>query len=71
MAGTEVMQQSPMPLIQANQSQATGEEDAAKEVVPEESVTKYMTKEAGASTAQHTHHQSVTLREKWGILERF
>ena len=39
MAGTEVMQQSPVPLIWANQVQATGAEDADEEVVPEEAVT--------------------------------
>ena len=60
-----------MPLIKANQVQATGDEDAAKKVVPEEVVTKYVAYKADASTYQHTHHQSVTSREKWRILARF
>ena len=71
MAGTAVTQQSPMALRQVNQFQATGYEYAAKEVVPEEAVTKDVTEEVDASTAQHTHNQSGNPREKWRILARF
>ena len=53
-----------MPLRQSNQIQATGEEDADEEVVPEEAVTKDVAEEAVDSTAQHTHHRSETSREK-------
>ena len=69
MAGTAVMQTSPVPLRRANQIQATGGEDEAEEVVPEEAVTKYVTEEADASTAQHTHNRSETSMDKWKILE--
>ena len=60
-----------MSLRRANQVQAMGYEDAAKEFVPEEAVTKDMAYEADASNALHTRHQPGTLREKWRILERF
>ena len=40
MEGAAVTQKSPVTLRQANQIQATGEEDAAEEVIPEEAVTK-------------------------------
>ena len=56
MAGTEVTQKSPVPLRRANKVQEMGEEDATKEVVPEEAVTKDVSEEAGASTSQNTHH---------------
>ena len=49
MAGTAV--------TRANQIQATGDEDAAKEVVPEEAVTKDVAEEADASTAQNKHYR--------------
>ena len=51
MAGTAVTQQSPVPLRRVNKIQATGYEDGAKEVVPEEAVTKDVSEEAGASTS--------------------
>ena len=38
MAGTAVTQQSPLSLRQANQIQATGDEDAVEEVLLEEAV---------------------------------
>ena len=71
MAGTALTQQSPVPLRQVNQVQAMGDEDAADEVVPEEEFTKDVVDEADTSTAQHTHHQSRTSREKWSILALF
>ena len=71
MAGTAVTQQSPVPLRQVNQIQATGDEDAAEEVVPEEAATKDVTEEADASSAHHTHHRSENSREEWGILAGF
>ena len=71
MVGTAVTQQSSVPLIRANQVQATGDENAAEEVVTEEAVTKDVADEAEASTAHHTHHQSGTSRDKWNILARF
>ena len=71
MEGTAVMQQPPVPLIRANQVQATGDEDAAKEVILGEAVTKDVAEEADASTAHNTHHQSGTSREKWRILAQF
>ena len=71
MAGTAVTQKSPVPLRRGNQIQATGDEDAAKEVKPEEAVTKNVAEEVDTSTAQHTHHRSETSREKWRILARF
>ena len=55
-----------VPLRQVNQVQATGDEDAAEEVVPEEAFTKDVAKEADASTTQHTHHRSVTLSRGQG-----
>ena len=39
MAGTEVTQQSPVPLRQANQNQAMGDKDASEGVLLEEVVT--------------------------------
>ena len=51
-----------------NQVQATGAEDASKEVVPEEVVTKDMEDKANSSTAQNKHHISKTSREKLMIL---
>ena len=57
MVGTAVTQQPPVPLRQANQIQATRDEDTAEEVIPEESVTKDVAEEAYNPTAQHTHHQ--------------
>ena len=51
-----MMQQSPVPLIRANQIQLMGNEYAVKEVVPKEAVTKDVVEEADASIAQHTHH---------------
>ena len=63
MEGTEVTQQSPMLLkLQANQVQSTGSEDAAKEVIQEEAVTKDMMGRADISTDQHTHHRPETSR---------
>ena len=56
--GTAVTQQPPVPLRQANQVQAMGDEDVEKEVVPEEAVTKDVADEADTSTDQHTYHQS-------------
>ena len=57
MAGTAVTQQPPMPLRQDNHVQATWDEDAAKEIVPEDAVTKDVAEEADTSIAQHTYHQ--------------
>ena len=57
MTGTAVTQQSPVPLRRSNQVQATGDEDAAKEVVTEEAFTKGVVDEAHTSTALHTHNQ--------------
>ena len=51
MAQTANRQQTPMPLRQENQVQATGDTDEAEEVVPEEAVTKDVAEEAYASTA--------------------
>ena len=64
MAGTAVKQQSPVPLRGANQIQATGDEDAANEVVLEEAVTNNVVDNADASTDPHKHYQTVTSREK-------
>ena len=71
MAGTAVTQQSHVPLRQANKIQATGDEDAAEEVILQESFTKDVVEEVDASTTQHTHHRSETSREKWRVLARF
>ena len=71
MARMTLTKQSPVPLRQANQIKATGDKDMAKEVVPEEEVTKDMTEEADASFVQHTLHCSETSREKWRILAWF
>ena len=62
MVGTAGTQQSPVPKRQADQIQATGDEDVAEEVVPEEAVTKDVAEGADTSTAQNIHHQSETLR---------
>ena len=56
MAGTAVTQKSPVPLRRANQIRATGDEDAAKEVVLEEATTKDVAEEVDTSTAQHTNN---------------
>ena len=56
MAGKAVMQQSPVPLRWVNQIQETGDEDAAKEVVPEDAVTKDVLEEVDVSIAHNTHH---------------
>ena len=65
MVGMAVTQQSPFLMtLQVNQVQATGDEDASKEVVREETVTKDVTGEADASTNQHTHHRSKHSREE-------
>ena len=71
MAGMAVTQQLPVPMRRVNKIQATGGEDAAEDVVPEELVTKDVEEQADASTTQHKHHQSETSREKWRILARF
>ena len=71
MVGTAVMQQLPVPIRWANQVQATGDKDAAEEVVQEEAVTKDMADESDALTTQRTYHPSGTSREKWSILARF
>ena len=71
MAGTAVTQQSPVPLRPENQIQETGDGYAAKEVVPEEAVTKELAEEADASTAQNKHHESESSRDEWRILARF
>ena len=71
MAGTEVTQQSPVPLRWANQIQETRDEDATKEVVPEEEFIKDVAEDAEDSTTPHTHNQSVTSMEKWNILVQF
>ena len=68
MAGTAVTQQPPVPLRRGNQVQATGNEDAADEVVPEEAVTKDVAGEADALTDHRTNNQSETSRDKWRIL---
>ena len=60
-----------MPLRRENKIQSMGVEDAAKEVVPEEAVTKDVADEAEASTAQNTHNQSGTSRGKWRIFAQF
>ena len=66
MAGMAVTKRPPVLLIRwENQVQAIGAKDAAKEVVPEEAVTKDMADEVdkvGASTAQHINHLSEALR---------
>ena len=64
-------QQSLVPLRRANQVQATGDEDAAEEVVPEEAVTKDVEDDMDDSTDQYTHHKSGTSRDKWRTLARF
>ena len=69
--GMEVMQQSSISLRQTNQVKARGDKDPAEEVVPEEAVTKDVAERANTSTAQNTHHQPGTSREKWIILSRF
>ena len=71
MLGTAVTQLLPVPLIRANQIQATGDEDTAEEIVPEETVTKDVADETDASTTQHTHNQPEILWEKWRVLARF
>ena len=50
--------------------QETGYEYTAKEVIPEEAVTRDVTEEADASTYQHTHHLSETSWEKLVVLEQ-
>ena len=45
MTGTAVTQKSPMPLRRANKIQAMGDEEAAKEVVPEYVFTKDVAEE--------------------------
>ena len=55
-ASTAVTQQPPVPLRQVNQIQATGDKDAAEEVVLEEAVTKDVAEEADTSTPHHTYH---------------
>ena len=64
MVGMAVTQQSPVPLREAIQIQSKGDKDADEEVVPDEAVTKNVVEVVDASTAQHIHHQSETLREK-------
>ena len=56
MSGKAVTQQSPMPPRQDNQIQATGDKDAAEEVVPEETATKDIAEEADDSASDHTNH---------------
>ena len=51
-----------------NQVQATEAKDEAKEVVYKGGVSNDVANNAGASTAQNTHHQFVTSREKEIIL---
>ena len=71
MVGTPVTWQPPVLLtLRANQVQAAGEKDAAKEIVSEEEVTKDVADKAYASTAHNTHHRPETLREKLTILKR-
>ena len=57
MEGTAVTQQSPVPPRQANQVQAMGEEDTAKEVLPWELVTKDVVEKTEVSTTHNAHHQ--------------
>ena len=71
MAGTAVTQQSPVPLRQANQIQATGDKNVDEEVVPEEAVTNYVAEESYTSTAHHAHNKLETSREKLRILAGF
>ena len=63
MPGMVVTRQSPALLtLPVNQVQETWAEDAAEDAVQEEAVTKDLTGEADASTAQYTHHISETSR---------
>ena len=48
--------------------QAIGSNDAAKEVVLNEAVTKDVANKVNASIAQHIHHLSKTSRKKLKIL---
>ena len=56
MLGTAVTRKSFVLMIRENQVQSTGADDAAKEVVPEEAVTKDEADDTDASTSLHTHH---------------
>ena len=56
MLGTAVTRKSFVLMIRENQVQSTGADDAAKEVVPEEAVTKDAADDTDASTSLHTHH---------------
>ena len=46
----------------------TEAEDAGKEVVTEEAVTKDVADNVDNSTAPHTHHQPETTRDNWTLL---
>ena len=50
--------------------QARGYEDAAKEVLPEEAVTKEVADKTENSTAHHTHNLSETEMEKLWVLDK-
>ena len=72
MSGMAVAQQPPkIMVLWVNQVISTGDEDATKEVVLEEAVTKNVADKAKASTASHTHHELGTSRDKWMILARY
>ena len=71
MAEMAVTQKPPVLLRQENQMQATGSEDAAGEVVPEEAVKKDVADKEDAVTALHTYYQSGTSSKKWRILAQY
>ena len=56
MPETAVTQQSPLSLRCTNEVQATGDKDAAKEVIPEDAVTKDVADKVNASNSYHTHY---------------
>ena len=66
-----MMQQPPVPLIRSNQIKATGDEDAAEEVIPEEAFIKDVGEEEEAPTSQYIYSRPGTSRENWRILARF